>query len=207
MPVIGVLGSGSRDAMQSARLAFLQGLSEIGYVDGRNVTIEYRWADGQYERLRAMAAEFVQRRVGVIVTFSGTPTADAAKAATPTIPIVFILGSDPVAAGLVRSLNRPGGNLTGVTNLTIGLAQKRLELLHNLVPKLSIIGFLINPANSTSKTLIKEYETAARQLGMQSHFLTAKVDGDFQPAFDSLVRNEPKDSWLGATHSIQLDVI
>ena len=154
--------------MQSARLAFLQGLSEIGYVDGRNVTIEYRWADGQYDRLRAMAAEFVQRRVGVIVTFSGTPTADAAKAATPTIPIVFILGSDPVAAGLVRSLNRPGGNLTGVTNLTIGLAQKRLELLHNLVPKLSIIGFLINPANSTSKTLMKEYETAARELGMLS---------------------------------------
>ena len=126
-----------------------------------------------------------------------TPTADAAKAATPTIPIVFILGSDPVAAGLVRSLNRPGGNLTGVTNLTIGLAQKRLELLHNLVPKLSIIGFLINPANSTSKTLMKEYETAARQLGMLSHFLTAKVDGDFQPAFDSLVRERAEGLVVG----------
>jgi putative ABC transport system substrate-binding protein len=188
LPVVGVLGGGTRDASETALSAFIQGLNGTGYVDGRNMAIEYRWANGQYDRLGAMTADLVQRRAAVIATFSGTPTARAAKAATATIPIVFVLGSDPVAAGLVRSLSRPGGNLTGVTNLTIELAQKRLEVLHDLVPKVSTIGVLVNPANSVDESLIKETEAAAHTLGLRVYVLRAQVDSDFQPAFEDLIQ-------------------
>jgi putative ABC transport system substrate-binding protein len=190
LPVVGVLGGGSRDAFESGIAAFVRGLAETGYVDGRNAAIEYRWANGQYERLPALAADLIQRRVRVIVTVGGTPTAVVAKAATSTIPIVFVLGSDPVAAGLVRSLSRPGGNLTGVTNLTIELAQKRLEVMHDLVPQVGTIGVLVNPANSVDETLMKDTEAAARLLGLRVYAVRAQVDSDLQPGFESLVRQQ-----------------
>jgi putative ABC transport system substrate-binding protein len=171
-------------------VAFRQGLNDSGYVVGENVVLEYRWADGRYEQLPRMAAELVQRGVAVIATFSGTPTAEAAKAATSTIPIIFLLGSDPVAAGLVDSMNRPGGNLTGVTNLTIALAQKRLEILYELVPKVSAVAFLVNPANLTADSLVRETETAATALGIQVHAVRAQVDADLDLAFESITRQQ-----------------
>jgi putative ABC transport system substrate-binding protein len=152
LPVIGVLGGGSPSAFDFAIVAFAQGLRQQGFVEDRNVSVQYSWADGHYDLLPSMAAEFVRRRVSVIVTLQGTLTAEVAKATTSTIPIVFAVGTDPVAAGLIRSLNRPGINLTGSTNLTVELAPKRLELLHDLVPNVTRIGFLINPeAQSQSK--------------------------------------------------------
>jgi putative tryptophan/tyrosine transport system substrate-binding protein len=146
MPVIGFLNSSSPDADGERVRAYRRGLSETGYVEGRNVTIEYRWADGQNDRLPSMAVDLVRRGVNVIVT-GGTPATLAAKAATTTVPIVFILSTDPVAAGLVASLNRPGGNVTGVTGLNVELAPKKLELLHELFPSATTLALLVNPTN------------------------------------------------------------
>ena len=189
MPVFGFLGSASPDAWAGRLLAFRQGLSEIGYVDGKNVAIEYRWAEGQNDRLPAMAADLVRRQVAVIATPGSTPAALAAQAATTTIPIVFSIGGDPVQFGLVASLNRPGGNLTGGTFLSIEVGPKRLELLHELVPTATIVGLLVNPTNpNEAEPTTKNLQAAARSLGLEMHVLHASAEGDFDAAFATLIQ-------------------
>jgi ABC-type uncharacterized transport system substrate-binding protein len=188
MPVIGFLNSSSPDAEGDRVRAYRQGLSEAGYVEGRNLTIEYRWADGHNDRLPSMAADLVRRGVNVIVT-GGTPATLAAKAATATTPIVFILSTDPVEAGLVASLNRPGGNLTGVTGLNVELAPKKLELLHELLPSATILALLVNPTNAVAaKSESQAVQAAARTIGLQLHELHASTERDFDSVFASLVR-------------------
>ena len=186
MPVIGFLGTDTADLRRGQLHAFRKGLSEAGYEDGRNVTIEYRWAEGQYDRLSTLAVDLVERQVTIIV--ANGPAAIAAKAATTTIPIVFVVGFDPVTLGLVPSLNRPGGNLTGVSNLNVELVPKRLELLHELVPTASIIAFLVNPTNPNAETLSKDARAAAQHLGLQLHVLHASAERDFDPAFATLAQ-------------------
>jgi ABC-type uncharacterized transport system substrate-binding protein len=165
MPVIGFLNGGSRIGYAPWVAAFLQGLNEAGYVEGQNVAIEYRWAENQYDRLPALAAELVRRQVTVIVSTS-TPAVLAARTATTTIPIVFFIAVDPVQLGLVTSLSRPGGNLTGVVSLNVEVAAKRLELLHELVSTATIVALLVNPTSTAlAETTTRELETAARTLG------------------------------------------
>jgi putative ABC transport system substrate-binding protein len=188
VPVIGFLNSGSPDAEGERVQAYRRGLSETGYTEGRSVTIDYRWADGHNERLPVMAAELVRRGVNVIVT-GGTPATLAAKAATTTIPIVFILSTDPVEAGLVASLNRPGGNVTGVTGLNVELAPKKLELLHELIPSARTLGLLVNPTNAVAtEHESRTVQAAARSLGLQIHILNASTERDFDPAVASLAQ-------------------
>ena len=188
MPVIGFLNSSSPDTDGDRMRAFRRGLSETGYVEGRNVTIEYRWADGQNERLPSLAADLVLRGVNVIAT-GGTPATLAAKAATTRIPIVFILSTDPVEAGLVASLNRPGGNLTGVTGLNVELAPKKLELLRELLPAVTVIAVLVNPTNPVAaERESRDLQTAARTLGLQLHVLHASTERDFDSVFASLIQ-------------------
>ena len=181
MPVIGFLGSGSPEVYATRLRVFLEGLKEAGYVEGQNVTIEYRWTEGQNDLLPKLAVELVQLRVAVIVAASGTLGAVAAKAATTTIPIVFGVAVDPVRAGLVASLNRPGGNLTGVTNLNVEIGPKRLELLHTLLPTATVFAVLVDP---TSRVLADEFthgvQAAARTLGLQLHLLNAGTERDFE---------------------------
>jgi putative ABC transport system substrate-binding protein len=188
MSVIGFLGSGSPGLFASRVSAFRQGLSEAGYVEGRNVAIEFRWAEGRNDRLPALAADLVGRKVNVIVTAGGTPATLAAKVATTTIPIVFSIGNDPVQMGLIASLNRPGGNITGVTNLSGQIGPKRLELLHEVVPAATIIALLINPDNPATETQSTELQPAARTLGLQLHVLRVNAERDFDAAFASLVQ-------------------
>jgi putative tryptophan/tyrosine transport system substrate-binding protein len=184
MPVIGFLGSASPDLYVRALRAFREGLSETGYVEARNVAIEYRWADGQNDRLPALAADLVRHQVSVIVAPGSTPAALAAKAATATIPVVFQGGTDPVAAGLVASLARPGGNVTGVTNLNTELGQKRLELLRELVPTANVIALLVNPTSSfIAEAVSRDLRAAARTLGLQLHILNASTERDFDTVF------------------------
>src|SRR5262249_47625948 len=161
MPTIGVLGSTSSRVQANFLRAFQQGLGEAGYVEGRNSTVEYRWADDQNEKLSTLAADLVRRRVSVIVAAASTPAALTAKAATATIPIVFLLGSDPVAAGLVDNLARPGANVTGVTSMNMELGPKRLELLRELLPAANVIALLVNPTNPTITSQCRE--TYSRQ--------------------------------------------
>jgi ABC-type uncharacterized transport system substrate-binding protein len=173
LPVIGFLNSSAPDADGDRMRAYREGLSETGYVEGRNVTFEYRWADGKNERLPAMATDLVRRRVNLIVT-GGTPATLAAKSATTTIPIVFILSTDPVEAGLVTSLN-PGGNLTGITGLNVELAPKKLELLHELLPSVTILALLVNPTNViAAENESRSVQAAARALWLQLHILHAR---------------------------------
>ena len=187
LPVIGLLNSTSAKEYASRIAAFRQGLNETGYVEGRNVAIEYLWAESQYDRLPGMAAELVRRQVAVIAAIT-TPAALAAKAATATIPIVFEMGADPVAAGLVASLSRPGGNLTGVSLLNVELGSKRLELLHELVPTATVVAALLNPTNPNAETLSRELQAAARTLGVQLHVLHASAEGDFDIVFATLLK-------------------
>jgi len=189
MAVIGFLGSASPDLYAKALQAFRQGLSDIGYVEGRNVAIEYRWAGGQNDRLPALAADLVRRQVSVIAVLVGTPATLAAKAATSTIPVVFQVGTDPVAAGLVASLARPGGNITGVTNLNTELGPKRLELLRELIPTANTIALLVNPTSPfITENISRELQSAARTLGLQLHILNASTERDFDTVFATFLQ-------------------
>src|SRR6202047_4097421 len=184
MPVIGFLSSASPDGYAIRLHAFRQGLKDTGYVEGQNVAIEYRWADGQYDRLPALAAELVHRQVAVIAAGGGTPAALAAKAATATIPIVFAVSVDPVKIGLVASLNRPGGNLTGITNLNVEVGPKRLESLRELIPTAAIIALLVNRASpSIAEHFSRALKAAASTLRLQLHVLQASTEQDFAIGF------------------------
>lgn len=186
-PVIGFLSARTAASGASMAAAFHQGLGESGYVEGRNVRIEYRWAEGHYDRLRALADDLVRRPVSVIVALSGTPAALAAKKATTTIPIVFGNGGDPLTSGLVASLGRPTGNITGVTFYTVELAGKRLELLRELVPKATVIGFLVNPNNPAEEPEAKDVEAAARALGVRLQVMNTSSERDIDSAFSTLI--------------------
>jgi putative ABC transport system substrate-binding protein len=186
-PVIGFLSSASPDKYTIRLDAFRQGLKEVGYVEGQNVTVEYRWADGQNQRLATLGAELVQRQVNVLVAAGGTPSALAAKAATATIPIVFQVGTDPVAIGLVASLNRPGGNVTGVTTLNVGLGPKWLELLHQILPAATNIAVLTNPSSpAIAQAFVEALRPAANTFRLQLHVLEASTERDIDKAFAAL---------------------
>jgi putative tryptophan/tyrosine transport system substrate-binding protein len=189
MPVIGFMNGGSPEArVRSGVLAaFRQGLSETGYMEDHNVKIEYRWAEHHYDRLPGMAADLVRRQVTVIAATT-TPAALAAKAATATIPIVFETAGDPVALGLVASLNRPGGNLTGVTQLSSELVSKRLGLLHDLIPTATIIGLLVNPTDPRAEAQTSDMQKAAHALGLQIHILNASTEAEIDTAFANLAQ-------------------
>jgi putative ABC transport system substrate-binding protein len=188
MPVVGFLNGAS--ALEYAHLAaaFRQGLSETGYFEGRNVAIEYRWAEGHYDRLSALAADLVRRRVTVIAAAGGSQPVLATKAETTTIPIVFSIGTDPVELGLVASLSRPGGSLTGVVTLAVELGPKRLELAHELVPAVSVAALLVNPTGPAAETDTRKAQEAARALGLQLHILRASSELDFETVFATLVQ-------------------
>ncbi len=191
MPVVGFLNAASPDLFAHVVRAFHLGLSETGYVEGRNVAIEYRWAENQYDRLPELAAELVRRRVSVITTGSSTLAALAAKAATTTLPIVFLMGADPVQFGLVASLNRPGGNLTGITTLNLEMTPKRLQVLRELLPTTTIMAVLVNPTNApaTVETEVRQVQAAAHTLGLQMvHVLQASTERDLDSAFSTLIQ-------------------
>jgi putative ABC transport system substrate-binding protein len=187
MPVIGYLSSRSPDDTRHLLAAFLRGLNEAGYVEGQNVAIEYRWALGQYDRLPALAAELVRRPVAVITTTGGDPAALAAKAATSTIPIVFLMG-DPVASGLAASYNRPGGNATGINILSATLGAKRLGLLHEMVPQAATIGVLLNPKFPAADSQLRDLQQAAPTIGLQIHILRASTDSELDAAFETVTQ-------------------
>jgi putative tryptophan/tyrosine transport system substrate-binding protein len=184
MPVVGFLNSASAESFAPFVAAFRQGLSEAGYIEGRNVAVEYRWADEQYDRLPALAADLVRRQADVIA--ANQISVEAAKAATATIPIVFTTALDPVQLGLVAALNRPGGNLTGVTTLNVELLPKRIELLHQLSPTATDLALLVNSTNPSAGALSRDAHAAARSLGLQLHILEASSESDFEPAFTKL---------------------
>jgi putative ABC transport system substrate-binding protein len=187
MPAIGYLHFGSPGPFAYQAAAFRQGLGESGYVEGQNVTIEYRWGEGHYDRLPAMAADLISRKVDVIAAV-GPPCAHAAKNATATIPIVFMIGTDPVADGLIASLARPGGNLTGASMLAFDLTPKRLELLLELVPRAAVIALLVNPNNAYADHMIGEAQEAARVKGVQLPVLKAGTEGEIDAAFASVAQ-------------------
>ena len=187
MPVIGFLGSQSPDPSANLVAALRRGLSEIGFIESRNVAIEYRWAEGRYDRMPALASELVRRPVTVIVA-SAPPAALAAKAATSTIPIVFSGGIDPVKLGLVAALNRPGGNVTGVTQFSTALEGKRLEFLHELVPKATVLALLVNPTFPGTDAIINDMQTAARTLGVKLNVLNASSEDDLDTAVASVAQ-------------------
>jgi ABC-type uncharacterized transport system substrate-binding protein len=187
MPVIGLLGSTSPDPNSQSRAAFRQGLSETGYVEGQSMAIEYRWTEGSYDRLPALIADLIARKVDVIVT-PGMPLALAAKSATSTIPIVFFIGTDPVESGLVASLNRPGGNLTGTTIMATELMPKRLELLSEVVPQAGMTALIVNPNNASAEPQMRDVQDAARAKGVQLLILKAGTETEIDAAFATLVQ-------------------
>jgi putative ABC transport system substrate-binding protein len=186
IPVIGFLNSRAPSENPAILAAFRRGFEEAGYVEGRNVAVEYRWADGQYDRLPALAADLVGRQVAAIV--ANGPAVQTAKSATSALPIVFVVGFDPLAFGLVDSLSRPGGNLTGVSVLDVEIGAKRLELLHELVPTATIIALLVNPTTPAAETVTREAQAAARGLGLQLHVLHASSDRDFDTVFATVAQ-------------------
>jgi putative ABC transport system substrate-binding protein len=197
MPVIGFLDPRSPDAMADRLRAFRQGLRDAGYVEGDNVAVEYRWAEGQYDRLSALAAELVRRQVAVIVA-APTASALAAKSATATIPIVFTVGDNPVKLGLVSSLARPGGNLTGVNFFGIEMVSKRLELLRELIPGVGRLAVLVNPNNAAfSETTVREVEAAARGMGLEVQVFNASTSREIDAAFANLVRERSDAVFVG----------
>ena len=188
MPVIGLLSSRGPDDARQLLAAIRQGLKEAGYVEGQNVAIEYRFAENQNERLPALAADLVHKQVAVIVA-TATPATLAAKAATTTIPIVFEMGGDPVRLGVVASLSRPGGNVTGVTQMNVQIAPKRLELLHELLPAAKVVARLVNPANlAIAETQTSNLLSAAHSLGLELHVLNASIEQDFDAVFANLTQ-------------------
>ena len=187
--VIGLLGSTFSDAFPGAPVAFIEGLKDTGFIEGNNISVEWRWAEGQYNRLPSLAGELVSRGVAVIVAFDA-PASFAAKAATKTIPIVFVTGADPVKTGLVDSFNRPGGNLTGLSVLISTLGPKRLELLRELLPSASTIALLVNPSNPNVAVDATETEAAANALGRRLEVLTAGTEPDLEAAFAAMVKRQ-----------------
>jgi putative tryptophan/tyrosine transport system substrate-binding protein len=192
MPVIGLLDQRSPDELADRLRGFRQGLKEIGYVEGENVAIEYRWAEGRYDRLPELVAELVRRQVAVIATTGGHPAAFAAKAATATIPVVFVASDDPVRLGLVASLARPGGNLTGINFFSGELTAKRLELLHELVPAATRVAVLVNPANAVNvETTLREVGMASRAIGLQTQVFNASTIREINAVFATFVHERP----------------
>src|SRR5215207_4198687 len=185
-PVIGYLGPESPQTFASRINAFRDGLAQAGYVEGRNVAIEFRWAEGHYDRLPALAADLVDRQVALLVAPGGAPVALAAKSATETIPVVFEMGGDPVALGVVRSLNRPEGNLTGVSSLSVALGPKRIELLHEMLPTAATIAVVVNPTSPTADAQRANMDEAAKRLGLRLHVLHASTEQEFGAIFDAL---------------------
>ena len=199
MPVVGLVTGGSPEAAVRMGGGFRRGLNEGGYVEGQNVTVEYQWLDGQYDRLPSLMADLVRRRVAVIATPGSNPAALAAKAATTTIPIVFGVGADPIELGLVASVARPGGNATGINFFVADIAAKRLGLLHDLVPKAVRIAVLINPANaSTAEATLRDMPEAARAIGLQIVVLNASTGREIEAAFATLVRDRADALFVGA---------
>jgi putative tryptophan/tyrosine transport system substrate-binding protein len=190
MPVIGFLSARSPAEAASVLGAFRQGLGETGYFEGKNVTIEYRWAEGRYDRLPALAAELVGCRVAVIAATGGEPSPLAAKAATASIPIVFTIGGDPVEAGLVASLNRPGGNLTGTTIMAVELGPKRLDLVRQLVPNAVAVAMLVNPGFQLASAEVRNVQDAARILGIQINILNASTESEIVTAFANMIQQK-----------------
>jgi putative tryptophan/tyrosine transport system substrate-binding protein len=188
MPVVGFLNAASPGPLRQQAAAFLSGLKEAGYVEGENVAVEYRWAGGQYDRLPALVADLVRQQVSVIVSGGGASAVLAAKAATATIPIVFSAGTDPVGLGLVASLNRPGGNITGVYQFTSGLEAKRLGLLHEMVPQATSVAVLINANFLDAESQLRDVQEAAARLAVELIIVRANVESDFDAAFSTLVR-------------------
>src|SRR5215468_1827114 len=200
MPVIGFLNSQSPGGYTGSLRGFRQGLKDAGYVEGENLTVEYRWAHNELNQLPALASELVRRHVAVIATSGGTLSALAAKAATTTIPIVFTVGDDPVRRGLVASLARPGGNLTGITFLAVDLSAKRLELLRELVPGTARVAVLVNPAEAmVAETTLRDLETAARGFGLRVQVFRADTPDEINAAFESMGRERPDALFVGAT--------
>jgi putative ABC transport system substrate-binding protein len=203
-PVIGFLNGGAAWESAKSTAAFHKGLSEAGYVEGRDVHIEYRWAEGHYDRLPTLATDLVRRRVAVIAAIGGPPQALAAKATNTTIPIVFQVGADPVAMGLVASLNRPGGNVTGVTSLNLEVGPKRLEFMHVLLPNAASMALLVNPSNVTNtEAESKAIDAAARVLQLRLYVLHASSDRDLDKAFTSLVEQRAGGLIIGPDSFLQ----
>jgi putative ABC transport system substrate-binding protein len=198
IPVIGALGSGSAAGHVPMAAAFREGLKDTGYVEGQNIVIEYRWAEGQYDQLPAMAADLVRHQVALVAVLGGGAGAFAAKAATRTIPIVFVVGVDPVESGLVPSLRRPGGNITGVSLFSGELEAKRLELLHELIPAAAVIGLLVNPNFPGSDVQLRDAQKAARTLGLQLIVASASSEREFDTAFATLVHQRAGALVVGA---------
>jgi len=187
VPVVGFIGTDTQDGWANRMRGFYEGLGRTGYVERRNVTIEYRWADGQEDRLPGFAADLVRRQVRAIVV-PGTVGTLATKAETTRIPIVFLVGGDPVRLGLVASLNRPGGNLTGMFNLNLNLAPTRLQMLHELVPSAALIGLLVDPTNPTAEGIVRNVQAAASTLGLQVHILYASSEREFDSVFTTIAQ-------------------